>query len=183
MMREISPRHGLNFVREWDYKSPFEKAENNVLPSIYTMTVERLKMARLLKESKLIPKINGTARATEIDDKTLKDQPANEAMEKSKMSKTCSKPVTPSPVISKAQTSSDRLNASNTNENTLRPLNVADINNLMPQLCIPTGFTGTILIQPTIHIHSDHDGLVRYRGIMPKTLNVNASPGEKRRKM
>jgi hypothetical protein len=209
MAQEPSPKHGLNFTKERDYKAPLEKSENNVLPSIYTITIERLKMAKLLKESKKITKTNELQQRqkettvsvdgfSKMNDdcgnhKTLEyEVTAKHRKEKSLSSiqptKALKRAAKLSPIVTKTFASTSQQNTTNTSASgNMRVLNVSDINSLMPQFSVPTGFTGTILIQPTIHIHTDHDNIIRYRGIVPRPHNSsNSSPdknSDKRRKI
>lgn len=191
-MNEPIKRTGLDFVKERDYKSPLEKADKCDLPSIYTMSIERLKLAKLLVVSKEIPKepVEKPAKQSHQrlkqaleNTKPLSTQENNNKKRRRESNDSVRTPKTPKNRVVIAQMPISPAISNSTieivNDSSKKVLNTSNINQLIPTIAIPqvatatntTNGAGIIFMQPTIHVHvnTPSKDTNKYRKIVPKT--------------
>ena len=190
----------MDFVKERDYKSLVEKSEQS-LPSMYTVTIERLKMAKLVEESKTIVEIK-KKQNPELATKKFKTRPGapsewlkdrldgydpNETIgESSHKNPGVTKDVIPTPIIITNDFNKIFHNSTNNSGTTAAPPLLTSSSTTNLPFNLPPNFQGTIMIQPTIHIHSNgkyiKNEITKYKKIMPKIDLQTAQPNKKRKK-
>jgi hypothetical protein len=189
-MNEPIKRNGLDFVKERDYKSPLEKADKHILPSIYTMSIERLRLAKLLVASKEIPKdpIDKVLKQSHqqliqaLENTKPLNTPENKYKKRRRESNDSSRiPKTPKNRMVIAQLSNLPATSNSTIEiardSSKNILNNSNLNKIIPSIALPniitntTNTPGIIVMQPTIHVHvnTHNNDTNKYRKIIPKT--------------
>ncbi len=180
------PKYGLDFNREKKYKAIIDQ-EGLDLPSMYTLTIERIKLGKLNEENKkrieFVKKNN-----PELANKKFVKQPKTSAttnwlknrlnefdeIKSVKQSTTIltsdnasnSSSLMPHPFIITNDLTKIFHNSTNNSstQNITMPTNLP--------FTLPPNFQGTIMIQPTIHVHSNEkyikNEITKYRQIIPK---------------
>lgn len=213
-----TPKLGLEFDKDRDYKPILEK-NDILLPSMYTVTIERIKMSKLVEERKRILEMQKNQSADSVNKKsTIKRKAStclkerlggfdlNEIMRESVTSNDAFVKTATSAANTKSNVNTVKNNSNPAKESPLIPSPIImtdDINKIFhnstnsvpnvgsqmvmpPNLpfSLPPNFQGTIMIQPTIHVHSNgkyiKNEITKYRQIMPKGGVIQQSKKRKK---